>query len=52
MVREELIEEDIAESGGEDFDGEEEGRSAGDPAVAIEGQTAAWDDAVQMGVIE
>ena len=47
----ELFEEQASEQSGQDTHGEEESRPAGDPALAVEGETTAGDDAVDMGVM-
>ena len=44
------LEEEGAEAAREDADGQEEAGPAGDPAIALRGEAAAGDDAVQMGV--
>ena len=46
----ELVEEEGAEAAREDADGQEEARTAGDPAIAAGGDAAAGADAVQVGV--
>lgn len=47
----ELFEEQAAEQSGQDTHGEEESRPAGDPALAVEGESTTGDDAVDMGVM-
>ena len=46
----EPLEEEGAEAAREDADGQEEAGPAGDPAIALRGESAAGNDAVQMGV--
>ena len=46
----ERLQQETAEAGAEDLDGEQEFRAAGDPAVMVWGEAAAGNDAVQVGV--
>ena len=53
---EQSVTKEMAEAGAEDFDGEEEGfalfrAGTGDPALAIEGESAARDNTMQVGVM-
>ena len=45
------FEEQAAEEPGERLDGEEEVRPPGDPSRAVVGKTAAWNDAMDMGMM-
>ena len=47
----ELVQEEGAETAREDADRQEEAGPAGDPAVALGGEAAARDDAVEVGVV-
>jgi hypothetical protein len=44
------LQHQLAEAGGEDFDGQEKLRFGGDPALMVRGETAAGNDAVEVGV--
>ena len=46
----ELLEEKGAEAPGEDVEGQQEAGPAGDPEIALRGETTAGDDAVEVGM--
>src|SRR5450432_594363 len=44
------LQKETAEAGAEDLDGQQEFTAASDPPVMVRGQTAAGDDAMQVGM--
>ncbi len=52
VEREEFIEEQTSKQCGEHFDVDEEVVTRGDPSLTIEGEAAAGDDKVRMGMME